>query len=128
MASQIVESVLREAEINRAKKVIEVRLIIGKLTFLGIEQVKFSFEILVKGTIMDHSKLVIEEREGVVKCHSCGHEGNLSYKDDPVYHVLTPTLNCPRCNEICEIVGGKECTIKSIQIEQEVARIDEQTT
>jgi len=116
VTSQIVENVLREAEKHRAKKVVAVHLIIGKLTFLGIEQVRFSYRLLVKGTIMEGSRLYIEEKDGVVKCGNCGYEGGFKYEDDPMYHVPVPTLHCPKCEGVVEIVGGKECVIKSVRL------------
>jgi len=116
MTTQIVQNVLQEAEKHNAKKVVEVHLIIGKLTFLGIEQVRFSYNILVKGTIMEGSKLHIKEKNGIVKCSSCGYEGDFNYEDDPAYHVPTPTLRCPRCGGDVAIVGGRECTIKSVKL------------
>ena len=126
MTSQIVENVLQEARKRNAKKVTEVHLVIGKLTFLGLEQVRFSYKVLVDGTIMERSKLFIEEKEGTVKCTSCGHEGNFNYEDDPMYHVLIPTLHCPKCNGLVEIVGGRECTIKSVELVLPmVAKVDE---
>lgn len=116
MTSQIVQSVLAEAEKREAKKVTEVHLAIGKLTFLGLEQVRFAYEALIKGTIMEGSKLVIEEQEGVVKCSDCGYEGGFKYEDDPLYHVPLPTLKCPQCGNVVSIAAGKECTIKSIKM------------
>jgi hydrogenase nickel incorporation protein HypA/HybF len=116
MTTQIVNCVLEEAKKHNAKKINEVHLEIGKLTFLGLEQVRFAYEILVKDTIMEDSKLHIEEKDGVVKCDNCGYEGPLKYEDDPVYHVPSPTLNCPKCGGIVNIVGGKGCTIKSIKL------------
>ena len=116
MTTQIVNYVLEEAKKHNAKRVNEVHLIIGKLTFLGIEQVKFAYDLLVKNTIMEGSKLHIEEKNGIVKCNNCGYEGGLKYEDDPVYHIPSPTLNCPKCGDVVNIVGGKECTIKSIKL------------
>ncbi len=116
MTTQIVNYVLEEAKKHNAKRVNEVHLIIGKLTFLGVEQVKFSYEMLVKGTIMEGSKLRIEEKNGVVKCNNCTYEGGLKYEDDPMYHIPSPTLNCPKCGDVVNIVGGKEVTIKSIKL------------
>ncbi len=116
MTSQIVESVLEEAKKHNAKRVDEVHLVIGTLTFLGLEQVRFAYEILVKDTIMEGSKLYIEEKDGVVKCSKCGYEGDFKYEDDPMYHVPTPTLNCPKCGEVVKIVGGRECVIKSVKL------------
>ena len=116
MTTQIVENALREAEKHNAKKVTEVHIIIGKLTFLGVEQVRFSYNILVDGTIMEGSKLYIEEKNGVVKCSICGYEGDFMYQDNPEYHIPTPTLRCPKCEGVVRIVGGRECTIKSIKL------------
>ena len=116
LATQIVESVLKETEKQGAKKVTEVHLVIGKLSFLGIEQVRFSYNVLVEDTIMKGSHLYIEEKNGVIKCSSCGYEGALEYEDTPIYHVPIPTLRCPECGEAAKIVEGKECTIKSIRM------------
>ena len=116
MTTQIIESVLEEAKKQEAKKVIEVHLVIGKMTFLGTEQVHFSYNILVEDTIMKGSKLVIEEKDGVIECSSCGYSGEIPVVDDPAYHVPIPTLRCPKCGEAAKIVKGKECTIRSIRM------------
>ena len=116
MTTQIVNYILEEAKKHNAKRVDEVHLIIGKLTFLGLEQVKFAYNVLVKNTIMEGSKLHIEEKDGVVKCNNCGYTGDLKYEDDPIYHIPSPTLNCPKCEGVVNIVGGKECTIKNIKL------------
>jgi len=116
VTSQIVQSVLAEAEKHKAKKVIEVHLVIGKLTFLGLEQVRFAYEALTKSTIMEGSRLIIEEQEGTVRCNHCGYEGGFKYEDDPMYHVPVPTLKCPQCGRVVNIAAGKECTVKSIKM------------
>ena len=119
MTTQIVESVLEEAKRHGAKKVTEVQLTIGKMTFLGIEQIRFSYKILVEDTIMKDSKLVIEEKDGVIECTSCEYKGTIPLKDDPAYHIPVPTLQCPKCGNVSKIVEGKECTIKSIRMVKE---------
>jgi len=116
ITSQIVQNVLAEAEKHGAKKVTEVQLVIGKLTFLGLDQVRFAYEVLTKGTIAEGSKLVIEEQEGFVKCSNCGYQGGFKYEDDPLYHVPVPTLKCPECSSTVSIAAGKECTIKNIKM------------
>ena len=116
MTTQIVESVLEEAEKQGAKKVTEVHLVIGKLTFLGIEQVRFAYRILVEDTIMKGSKLIIQEKDGVIECPSCGYKGTLETEDNIMYHVPIPILKCPECGEAAKIVEGKECTIERIRM------------
>jgi hydrogenase nickel incorporation protein HypA/HybF len=116
MTTQIVDSVLQEAEKQDAKKVTEVHLVIGKLTFLGIEQVRFAYKILIEDTIMKGSKLFIKEKDGVIECPNCGYKGSIQYGDDPAYHVPIPTLRCPKCGKAAKILEGKECTIRSIKM------------
>ena len=116
MATQIVENVLEEAKRHDAKKVAEVHLVIGKMTFLGVDQVRFSYGILVNDTIMEDSKLIIKEQDGVIECPSCGFKGAVPIEDDPAYHVPVPSLRCPKCGEAAKIVEGKECTIASIRL------------
>ncbi|MFP3985472.1 MAG: hydrogenase maturation nickel metallochaperone HypA [Candidatus Bathyarchaeia archaeon] len=116
ITTQIVETVLKEAEQRKAKKVTEVLLAIGSLMFLNPEQVLFWYEMLTKGTIMQGSKLIIEENKGTVHCSKCGYKGNFKYVDDSAFHVPMPTLQCPKCGGAVEIVNGKDCLIKSIKM------------
>ena len=116
MTTQLIENVLEEAKRHGAKKVAEVHLTIGKLTFLGAEQMRFSYKILTADTIMKDSKLIITEQDGVIECPNCGFKGPVPFGDDPAYHVPIPSLRCPNCKEAAKIVEGKECTITSIRL------------
>jgi hydrogenase nickel incorporation protein HypA/HybF len=116
MTTQIVEAVMEEAKRHDAKKVAEVHLTIGKLTFLGVEQIRFTYKILTEDTIMKDSKLIIKQQDGIIECPSCGFKGAVPIEDDPAYHVPIPTLKCPKCGEAAKIVEGKECTIETIRL------------
>jgi len=116
MTTQIIESIIKEAKKQGAKKVTEVHVVIGKMTFLGTEQVRFSYNILIENTIMKDSKLIIEEKDGVIECSSCGYREEIPVRDDPIYHVPIPTLRCPKCAKAAKIVEGKECTIRTIRM------------
>jgi hydrogenase nickel incorporation protein HypA/HybF len=116
MTTQIVESVLGEAKKHEARKVTEVHLTIGKLTFLGTEQVRFAYSVLTEDTIMKGSKLIIKEKDGVIECKSCGYRGALEFKDDLMYHIPTPIFRCPECGEAVKVVEGRECKIESIKM------------
>lgn len=116
-ASQIVKTVLEEVEKKKAKEVLEVTLVIGKLTFLGLEQLEFCYHALVEKTILEKAKLIIEENDGVVQCDTCGYRGPLSYVDDSTYYLqMMPLFTCPKCNSKIRIVEGKECIIKAIKV------------
>jgi hydrogenase nickel incorporation protein HypA/HybF len=114
--SQIVEAVLSEAQKQHAVKVIEVEVDIGDLTFLGIEQVRFAYEILTDKTIAKNSKLTIRQISGRGKCDSCGYNGPLSYLNDKQFHMIVPTFNCPRCGKPLSISAGRECIVRRIRI------------
>jgi hydrogenase nickel incorporation protein HypA/HybF len=116
MTTQIVENVLEEAKRHRAKKILEVRLIIGKMTYLGIEQIQFSYKILSEDNMLKGSKLIIEEKDGVIECQNCNYRGIVPTNDDPIYHIPIPTLKCPNCGKEAKIVEGKECRIKGIRM------------
>ena len=112
----IVETVLDQAEKRKAKKVLEVKIIIGKLTVLGIEQIRFCYGLLTEKTIMEDSKLTIIEEDPAVKCENCGYKGSIHFDSEDVCHFLIPTLTCPRCKELSKIVKGKEVLVKSVKI------------
>jgi hydrogenase nickel incorporation protein HypA/HybF len=119
MTSQIVEAVLSEAKKQHAQKVIEVEVEIGDLTFLGIEQIRFAYEILTDKTIAKDSKLTIKQIPGRGKCDGCGYDGPLSYLNDEQYHMIIPTFNCPRCEKPLSISAGRECIIRRIRLRKQ---------
>jgi hydrogenase nickel incorporation protein HypA/HybF len=116
ITAQIVETVLSEATQRKATRVNEVYLEIGALSFLNPEQVRFWYEILTRDTLLDGSKLVIQHRKGTVKCPKCGYNGELTYMDDAKFHVPVPTLQCPQCEGLVEIVSGKDCVVRTIKM------------
>ncbi len=114
--SQVVEAVQREAHRRGAKAVAEVRLAVGKLTMLSPSQMRFAYELLVKNTPLEGSKLVIRERGAIVKCPSCSYKGPIRVDEDPTFHIIFPTLCCPRCQGVVDIVAGRECTVESVKL------------
>jgi hydrogenase nickel incorporation protein HypA/HybF len=116
ITTQLVQSVLEQAAKRNARKVVEVDLEIGQLAFLNPEQVQFWFEVLTQDTIMQDSKLVIDEQEGTVRCRRCRYEGGFKYEDDAAFHIPVPTLLCPKCDAPVEIVGGRDCIIKRVKM------------
>lgn len=116
--TQIVNAILEEGKKHHANKITRVILEIGELTFLGEEQLRFAFGLLTEGTILEGAELEIEKKEIEVRC-SCGYEGKVDYEEKEEFHFLIPLLRCPKCNEEVEIVKGRECIIKSVQMEIE---------
>jgi hydrogenase nickel incorporation protein HypA/HybF len=114
--TQIVEQVINEANKRGAKEVKETNLEIGEMTFLAPEQLKFAYEILSKGTILENSKLKIRKKKMKIMCEKCGYNGKAKYKNDLRYHFIVPKLYCPNCKGNVKIVSGKECNVKNIKV------------
>ena len=116
MTTQLVEVVLREARTRNSKGVVEVHLLMGRLTYLAPEQVRFWYEVLSEGTILEGSELYIEEEEGGVECESCGYKGPIKLEEERHYYIAVPTLRCPKCDSTVKIIRGKDCLVKSIKM------------
>ncbi|MDY6864813.1 MAG: hydrogenase maturation nickel metallochaperone HypA [Halobacteriota archaeon] len=118
--TQIVEVVLKEASKHNADSVTEVRLQIGELTFLGVDQMKFAYKVLSEDLdILGGSDLIIEEVKATVRCDDCGYMGRIGYEDEMLANERLPRLSCPNCDQPVEIVTGNECLIKDIVVDIE---------
>jgi hydrogenase nickel incorporation protein HypA/HybF len=116
MAVRLVDTVLREAKKRNSKKVLEVHLLVGRLSLLGHEQLRFWYKTLGKGTIIEGSKLRISVEEAEVSCGNCGYRGPIHFEEGLYDHIVFPTLRCPRCGSFVEVVKGRDCLIKSIRM------------
>ena len=86
------------------------------INFLGIDQVRFAYQVLVRNTVMEESQLVIESIDGRVRCDDCGYTGPIGELKDEVFHIAIPTLVCPRCEAAVEVIGGREFLIRHIKV------------
>jgi hydrogenase nickel incorporation protein HypA/HybF len=116
ITASLVEAVTDLAKQQGAKRVIEVHLRVGKLRALSIDQVKFSYEILTKGTLLDGSKLIVEETPGKVRCSVCKYGEEFDPQGDLAYHFGLPPLVCPNCGNMLEVEGGDECVITKVRM------------
>lgn len=117
-SQEIVKEVLKIAKKEKAKRILRIKLRIGKLTLLNISQIKFWVELAFEKTIARKAEVEIEELDSIIHCNNCNYEGELSMEDDPLYHYL-PLFYCPSCgsNDI-EIKQGRECILYQIRIEK----------
>lgn len=125
-AVSIVDSVVRVAEANNVKKVLEINVEIGQFTFVNPEQLKFLFEIASDNTPLKNSKLNIQIIPGKLHCNDCGYSGDaISEEDQKKAHLISLigfSAKCPICNSSnTEIIGGRELNIKNIKAEVEAA-------
>lgn len=111
-------AVLREAEKRSAARVLRVEVEIGELSFLEPEQLSFWVSQDFQGTVAEGAELCIKPVESVVTCQECGYSGGLQVKEDPAYHLLLPSFQCPRCSSPRLVVErGRECVLRRIELE-----------
>ncbi|AEG17484.1 hydrogenase maturation nickel metallochaperone HypA [Methanobacterium paludis] len=117
MADAMVKTVLDVAEKNNATEIIEVTIEVGKLTMLNPEQLKFLLDVLVENTLLEGSKINIEEVSVEIKCNACDYVGSANMEGSDHYLAI---IKCPKCSgRDVEITAGRECNVKKIRIEQD---------
>lgn len=116
VARRLVSIALYEAKRHNAKRVSQIRLVLGRLSLVRREQLVFWFRMLSEGTPLEGAELLIEEEPGEVECPSCGYRGPIRIVDDPAWHISFPTLTCPRCGSTVRVVAGRDCYIKSLRL------------
>ena len=116
VAKRLFDVALRAALENRAEKVPEIRLVIGRLSLVNPDQLAFWFRELSRGTVLEGARLAIELEEAEVACPSCGYRGPIGLEDKPEYHLALPTLRCPRCGSKVKVLRGRDCLIKSMKV------------
>jgi hydrogenase nickel incorporation protein HypA/HybF len=115
MMMDIVDAALKSIENYEVEKVEKVFLDVGELTFLNPVQLQFSFKILIEENILKGAELVIEEKKAEVECTSCGYRGPLQ-KQPEENHFRIPQISCPKCNGKINLLSGRECILRNIQM------------
>ena len=118
--SNLVSGILSELARYKVSRVNSVTLVIGDLTSLGEEQMRFAYEIVTRGTVLENSELIIEHEKIVLSCRNCNFRGPARYITDPDFSSESvPILSCPGCGGSAEVVEGQSCTVKYLDIEEE---------
>ena len=119
IASAIAEHVLEFAESSdRPKKILEVRVLVGELSCIEGEQLKFCYGARTKETLLEDSVLEVERGEAEVSCRHCLYRGRPKFWDEALSDVAVATLQCPGCGKGAEATKGHECTIRTIRYAQ----------
>lgn len=106
----LIKMVVEEAKKVNAKKVNEIRLVIGDLSTILDDSVQMYFDILSKGTVVEGAKLIFTRIEAQFECTACGN----------VYNKPKIGFDCPVCGELGRPTGvGKEFYIESIEVEDD---------
>ena len=75
VVTSIVDAVIDELSKYNVASVNSVTILVGVLTNLGEEQMKFAYEIVTRGTMLEGSELIMESVPVEASCLSCGYSG-----------------------------------------------------
>ena len=112
--SEIVKGIIDEAEKRNALRIERVTVEIGEYTMLGKEQLRFAFDVISKGTLLENAELDLRTVAGTIEC-DCGFKGEASPSSDTP-HKSVPVMECPKCGGVAKMAGGRECVIRDIRM------------
>lgn len=99
--------VLRHAEKNKAREVKRINMVLGEMSSVMEESVRFYFDIIAKDTIAGGAELDFRRTKLVGRCGACGKE----------FEVVEFDFRCPECDaDNTQIVSGREFQVESIEI------------
>ena len=98
---------LEDAKKDNARRIIKIKLVVGELTGIEKDAVKFYFGFMAKGTAAEGASLEFKYIKPQLRCRDC----------DIIFPRDKLKFNCPECNKkAIEIVGGRELYIESMEI------------
>ena len=106
LTAAIVESA---EEAANGRRVLRVTLEIGRLSGVMTEAIRFCFDAVARGTLIEGAVLDIREIDGRARCRRCGAEFGIS-------DLYTTTCPCGALD--IERLQGEELMIKSIEVEE----------
>jgi hydrogenase nickel incorporation protein HypA/HybF len=99
--------VLKHAQANNATRVTRINMVLGEMSSVMEESVRFYFDIIAKDTVAQDAELNFKRMKLTGRCGVCGHE----------FEVVEFDFNCPECKGTqTEIVTGREFQVESIEI------------
>ncbi len=98
---------LENAAANNAKKILRIALVVGKLSGVSVDALRFAFDAVKADTIANGAALVIEETAADARCGACGNGFEAGQYD----------FLCPACGAPVFPTGGNELYVKELEIE-----------
>ncbi len=111
----IVQALLEQVQAEVAQsghqgRVLRLDLVIGRLSGVHVDSIRFAFELLAPDSIAADATLEIEEPQARLLCRSCHVE----------QEIQDLTVGCPGCGgSDITIQGGQELLLASIELEDE---------
>ncbi len=108
VTQSILDIALRHAQKAEAKRIVNINLVMGKLSSVVDDSVQFYWDMIAKDTIAAGAQLHFERIPTEMRCRACGH----------VFAPDDQTFECPKCQSAhVQITKGEELRVESIDIE-----------
>ena len=108
ITESILSLALENAKEANAERITQVNLVIGDLSGVVADCVRFYFDFISKDTMAHGASLVFDTKPIIVRCHKC----------DNTFTPKDSDWSCPECRETgMDIIPGRECYMESIEVE-----------
>lgn len=108
VTQNLLDLALSEAGKVKAKKISRISLVIGEMSGVVDESVRFYFGFLSKGTTAEGATLIFKKKETLARCQNCGRE----------FAVRELNWVCPDCGCMrLEVISGDELFLESMEVE-----------
>lgn len=111
IAQSLIDLMVREAESAGGGRIAAARLVLGEMSGVDEETLRFAFDVCTRGTIAEGCRLDVERVPVRLRCRACGAEG----ADDPF-------LPCGTCGAVgYEMLSGRELRLASLDLDDDDA-------
>ena len=108
IALSIIDVAAEQAKMENASAITEIEIDIGTMSGIEITALNFAMEIAVIDSVLEKTKVKINQVKARSECIECGH----------IFDTESFVNPCPKCNELnTRFISGKELQVKSITIE-----------
>jgi hydrogenase nickel incorporation protein HypA/HybF len=108
IAQSLVDSIRAELSTRGNPHLVRAGVLVGELSGVQPDALRFSFEVIIQGTELEHAALDIEHVPLKYRCRGCSHE----------FPVVAYRTECPRCGGLDGVaVAGDELRLTFLELE-----------
>jgi hydrogenase nickel incorporation protein HypA/HybF len=112
IARTLIQQVKELLAKHAGDQITEVRVSVGEFSGIEADLLSMAYEMLVEGTSLSISKLLVSRVPLAARCGQCDYE----------FRIERFKFVCPRCNDRrVVVVRGEEMVLESVVMEQAVA-------